>query len=507
MNPSRDNNNRVVIIGGGPSGIAVFGALVRRGSVTSITIVDPNPVGLGNVYGDLFANDPVLLCNTPTGFMYLDDTARRDFLDYLVDRGWPVGLDDQVPRFLFGDYCRERFHTFRAEAERHGTTVTVVERRAESIRIEDDGYAVVLDNGEAVSATDIVLCIGMEIPKLAPLVQRFQGHPRLLRGSYPAARLRELAPNSHVLVLGVRSSAQDAITMLCRNGHTVTATSPSGRLSAVRDRCSVPDSAKLDRERWLSLHPDDPQIIEKVTLYLTEEVLAAGEGRSLEDQIVVEDSDTVQRLKAELAQALRGDTRWADLTYEGLFTLNSLVGPWPPEARAKLMPLAYPLLTHYVNALPVLTAQNLLANIEAGRAVIKDVFTRSIDADADGWTVVWADDSTERFDYVVSTSGFHFPRFISDGDAVIRLTHDGAIGDATVVGLTKDLRLQRQGHPAERIWAVGAACGQRYPFAHVIMLAAAQAPHVAAMLVDGAAGNVEEIAPTFGNGSRMAVAV
>lgn len=507
MSPNSDKSNQVVIVGGGPSGIAAFGALVRRGPIAEITIVDPIPVGLGNVYGDIFANDPVLLCNTPTGFMYLDDTVRGDFLDYLVDRGWPVGLDDQLPRFLFGQYCRERFHEFRAEAERQGTVVNVVEQRADAVRVDPSGYAVILADGTELVATDVVLCVGMDTPKLAPIVQRFEGHPRLLRGSYPAARLRDLPSDSRVLVLGLRSSAQDAITMLCRNGNTVTATSPSGRLSAVRDRCSVPDSAKLDRERWLALDPDDPGIVEKVRQYLVEEVRAAGEGRAIEDQIVTDEPDLIRRLEAELAQAIRGDTRWCDLTYEGLFTLNSLVGPWPAEARARLMPLAYPLLTRYVNALPVLTAQNLLTNLTNGRAEIKESFLASIDADDDGWSVVWDDGSEQRFDYVVSTSGFHFPRFVTDDGDVIRLVHDGAIGDATIIGLTKDLRLQRQGHAAERIWAVGAACSQRYPFAHVIMLAAAQVPHVAAMLIDGEDGNVEEIAPTFGVMSRVAVGV
>jgi glycine/D-amino acid oxidase-like deaminating enzyme len=506
MNSPSDKLNRVVIVGGGPAGVSAFGALVRRGPLAEITVVDPIPVGLGNVYGDLFASDPSLLCNTPTGFMYLDDTARADFLEYLTDLGWPLGLDDHLPRFLFGNYCRDRFHQFRDEAERQGTSVRVLQRRVDSVRPDGDLYRIALDDGTEIDATDVVLCVGLETPKLAPLVERFEGNPRLLRGSYPASKLRAFEPNSHVLVLGVRSSAQDAIGMLCRDGHSVVATSPSGRLSAVRDRCSVPDTSLIDRDRWLALDHEDPEIIDKVTRYLSEEVLAAGEGRPMAQQIIGQAPDTLSRLEAELDQAVKGDTRWADLTYDGLFTLNSLVGPWPPEARAKLMPLAYPLLTHYVNALPVMTARNLVANMRTGRALIKDAFIESIEPTDDGWDVTWTNGETESFDYVVSTSGFHFPRFITDDGESIRFTHDGAIGESTMVGLTKDLRLERPGAArAERIWAVGAACGQRYPFAHVIMLAAAQAPHVAAMLVDGAAGNVEEIAPSYGVETRVAV--
>ncbi|WP_183407817.1 FAD/NAD(P)-binding protein [Nocardioides marmoriginsengisoli] len=507
MNPSYDKSNRVVIVGGGPAGVSAFGALVRRGPIAEITVVDPIPVGLGNVYGDLFASDPILLCNTPTGFMYLDDTARADFLDYLVDRGWPVGLDDHLPRFLFGQYCRDRFQQFRDEAERAGTLVRVVESLAESVTQTGDGYQVALSSGDVLTATDVVLCVGLKTPKLAPLVEQYEGNERLLRGSYPASRVRELEPESRVLVLGVRSSAQDTMAMLCRDGHTVVATSPSGRLSAVRDRCSVPAEAKLDREKWLALDPEDPEIVSKVTQYLVDDVLTAGEGRELTQQIVSEAPDTLSRLEAELTQAVSGDTRWADLTYEGLFTLNSLVGPWGPDARAKLMPLAYPILTHYVNALPVLTARNLVANIKAGRTLIKDVFVEKVLEADNGFDVTWNDGTVERFDYIVSTSGFHFPRFVTDDGRTIRFTHDGAIGEDTLVGLTKDLRLDLRGNgEAERIWAIGAACGQRYPFAHVIMLAAAQAPHVAAMLVDGEVGNVEEIAPTYGAiQTRMAV--
>lgn len=480
----------IVFVGGGPTAVAALGALLDEGTFDSATIVDPSEIGIGKVFGPHCAGDPVLLCNSPAGVTYTDERNPDEFADFLSRRGWPASTDDYTPRFMFGEFCREKYLALRAVADARGITITHVRSRVDAVKRAGDLYVLTLDDGQELSATDVLLCTGLEAPILAPLVAAYAGHPTLLHGTYPVDRLRGLPAQSRVLVLGMRSSAIDAAHVLTRAGHTVVLTSPSGRVSAVRDKLRIPPKRHLDRERWLALDPDDPEIERKATELLIEAVTNAGDGTEVGKQIVPM-TDAPSRLRAEIELAEVETTYWGDLVFDGILLLNELVGSWDGPARMRLMPKAYELLTRYVNSLPLLIAHRLLDSVDAASTTISDTFVTSVaPADANGWEVTWGDGRVERFDAVVSATGYNFPRFpLCDGG--IRLTHAGEITPETnLATITTDLALSfDSGHTTERIWALGPATNQRFPLAHIIYLAAHHSRTMASQLMSDAANH------------------
>jgi uncharacterized NAD(P)/FAD-binding protein YdhS len=461
-----------------------LGALLDTGTFRSATIVDPSEIGIGLVFGPRCAGDLGLLCNSPAGVTFTDDHNPDEFADFLARRGWPASIDDYTPRFLFGEFCREKYLKLRAVAEARGISVRQVRARVETIGRAGDDYLLTLEDGRELRGTDVLVCAGLEAPILAPLVAPYRGHPRLLHGTYPVERLRKLPSGSHVLILGMRSSAIDAAYVLSRAGHTAVLTSPSGRVSAVRDKLRIPPTQYLDREGWLALDPDDPDIERKASQLLVEAVTAAGNGVSVDKQIAPK-TDSVSRLRAEIALAEAEKTYWGDLVFDGIHLLNELVGAWDGPARIRLVPKAYELLTRYVNALPLLIANRLLKSVDDGSTTISADFIEAVVPAAEqGWEVTWSDGRAEHFDAVVSATGYHFPRFPQLDDDTIRLSHAGEITPQTrLATLTSGLAFSFDGgQTTERIWAVGAATNQSFPLAHVIFLAARQSRSVAAQL-------------------------
>lgn len=474
----------VLIVGGGPSAVAAIGALLEVGPVRSITIVDPSEIGIGLVFGPRCAGDPGLLCNSGAGVTYLDEAQPDEFVDFCASRGWPVGKDDYTPRFLFGEFCRDKYLRLAAEAKGRRIALRHVRARVVSIQCLAVGYACELDSGELLQASDVLLCVGIEEPILPPPVAAFKGHPRLFHGAYPAHRLRSLPAGSHVLVLGLRSSALDASQVLTGAGHTTVLTSPSGRVSAVRDRLRISPDRHLKKDEWLELDVNDPEIESKVAALLIEATLAAGNGLPVSEQMVPA-SDPISRLRAEIALAEAGKTRWSDLTFDGIGVLNELVGRWDAATRARLMPKAYGLLTRYVNSLPLLIAKRLLATLDSGKTRISTAALCAVRPHADGWEAEWEGGRVERFDAVVGATGYNFPRFPVRGEDRIAITHAGRLepGDR-LAKISDDLQLDLgRGDQPERIWVIGPATNQRFPLAHIIFLGARHSRVVAAKLL------------------------
>ena len=78
---------RLVIVGGGASGVAAFVAAVRYGVAQSIDIVDPRGIGRGTAFA---ARRAALLCNTSVETMSIVDDNPDDFLAYLHSIGVPA---------------------------------------------------------------------------------------------------------------------------------------------------------------------------------------------------------------------------------------------------------------------------------------------------------------------------------------------------------------------------------------------------------------------------------
>ena len=490
-----DKAHDVVLVGGGPSAVAALGALLKEGEPRSITILDRSEIGIGRVFGPHCAGDPALLCNSCAGVTYVDDDDPSEFVKFLAACGWPATSDDYTPRFVFGEFVRHRYLELADRARHRGIPLVQIRARATTIRGDGDGYALNLDTGAVLRATDVLLCVGMERPTVPPLVADHLDHPRLLHGTYPVSRLRNLPAASHVLVLGLRSSGLDAAQVLSAAGHSAVLTSPSGRVSAVRDRLRIPPRTSLNTDRWLALDPDDPEVEAKARELLAASLATVGEGLSVAEQIVAP-AAAPARLRDEIELAESERTKWSDLAFDAILLLNQLVGGWDDEARRRLLPGLYEILSRYVNALPLLIAQRLLESIDDEQVTISPVFLETLRLSGKGWTVAWADGRAEAFDAVIVATGYDFPRFTCHGPDGFEITNAGALSpDDELVRMSDRLRLDWASGRFERVWALGPATNQRFPLAHIIFLAAKHAAVIAPQVFDRVEADVTAAGP------------
>ncbi|OLZ67833.1 hypothetical protein AV521_23420 [Streptomyces sp. IMTB 2501] len=472
-------HREIVIIGGGATAVAAFTQVVRTPGIASVTTVDPNPVGLGHAFG---VTDPMLLCNTSADVTSLRPDGPSDLLDYLTERGWAARPEDFVPRYLVGHYCRERYLAGRREAERQGIAVSHHPARATAVRSTADGYRVELADGRRLSATDVLVCLGLDRPRLPELLRPYDGHPRLLPQPYPTDRLRALPEKAEVLVLGTKLSAIDAALVLCAGGRRTVMASPSGGLPAVRTRLCRPDRPLLDSRRWQRLDPRAEDLDRELTRLLLRAIGRAGSGLGLRAQTsaaAVPD----ERLREELALAAAGRVPWQDVIAEVIDAINAWTAPWDPALRAEVLARYRGLMSRYISSIPARNARLLSGHLDTGRLALAPGYPVGIEpaADDDGWQVEWPDGRRERFTHVVCGTGFHTPQLDMAAPGHYRIGPSVTHGAAPAI--TEELRLcDPQRGSVERIWVLGAAAHPRTAIVNYLNTAAKQAQRVAAQL-------------------------
>ncbi|WP_037603361.1 FAD/NAD(P)-binding protein [Streptacidiphilus rugosus] len=475
-------NHRTLIIGGGATAVSALTQLVRVPSVTSITTIDPRPAGLGHAFG---VTDPQLLCNTSVDVTSLDPDGPSGLLRYLTERGWPVGPDDFVPRYLVGHYCREVYLRSRRDAERRGIAVDHRSARATAIRSritgpgpDDREYTVELDDGSRVTGTEVLVCLGLDRPRVPELVREHLGRPSLLAQPYPADRLRSLPGDGRALVLGSKLSAVDAALVLCRRGVETVMASPSGRLPAVRTRLRRPERPFLDRRGWRRASPGSPHLDLGLTRLLVSAIRKAGGRLPLREQT----SDALsarQRLDDELALAAAGRVPWQDVVAEVIDAVNEWTAPWDASLRAEVLGRYREVMSRYISSIPQRNARLLDEHMAAGRLRLAPGFPLEVRPEGAGWRVEWPDGRSERFTHLVCATGFQPPQVDLAGPGRYRI--GAPVHGDTAPEITEDLRL-RDAHRGgtERIWLLGAAAHQRTAIVNYLNAAAKHAKRVAA---------------------------
>ncbi|MFJ9517967.1 FAD/NAD(P)-binding protein [Kitasatospora sp. NPDC101801] len=473
-----------VIVGGGASGVTMFTALATAPGISSITVVDPNPIGLGTAFG---TTDPLLLCNTSVDVTSLRPGGESDLLAYLAARGWPVHRDHFVPRYLVGQYCRERYLTYRRIVEQSG--VRVRHHRARGTAVgpgEGGGHTVVLDDGSRLAATDVFLCLGLDQPVVPELVRRHLGHPDLSSSPYPVRRLRELPRTARVLVLGSKLAAIDATLVLGRPGRHVVLASPSGRLPAVRTRLSRPARPVLDPVSWRRLAPNSPDFDLAAARLVVSAVGRAGAGAALRTQTSGA-AAPADRLAEELRLAESGQVPWQDAIAEIIEAINDSTSAWPVRTRTAILGRYRTLISRYISSIPARNARLLLDQFTRGTLAIAPGLPEAVTPaeDGPGWLVHWADGRTERMDHIVCAAGYHKPTLRRLPDGTLLLHSDPASASAGAEPeISADLRVcdPHTGEP-ERIWVLGAASHPRAAIVNYLNTAARQAADVAGELL------------------------
>ncbi|MCP2339003.1 FAD/NAD(P)-binding protein [Actinomadura rupiterrae] len=441
---------RVVIIGGGVAGTAAFAALARAGADASVDVVDPLPAGGSPAFA---VEDAALLCNTSADLMSLVPRTPGDFGGILSARGVVSDREAFAPRREFARYLRD-VHDFWAG--RPGAAYRRFARRAVRVERHDDGYRVVLDDGTSLSATDVLVCSGWGPPRVPDGLDRMPG---VVPSPFPERRMLEsVPPSGNVLVLGTKLSAIDAALLLARHGHRVTMASPSGDLPAVRTR-TVRGAVRIDPAEVGRLDPADPR--------LTRRILALA-ARTLGLPLSCADASrgTVERLRAEIGLARRGQVGWQDVLVELVDIANPMLLRRDADARRRVHRACGPLM-RYLGAFPLCNAERLLALLDSGQVRVRAGAPSRLDGPS---RVQWPDGRTERFDTIVCATGFTSrPMHMRHGALVLS---DGP--SAAPPELDTDLRLRMDGR-SERIWLLGISSGFRMPFVNAVHHAADQA--------------------------------
>lgn len=259
---------RVVVVGGGASGVLAAVALAQRPAVTSVVVVErAERIGPGLAYG---AAEPHHLLNSPAGRMTAVPGDEGHFLDWAAARGASPAPSGFAPRRVYGDYLAAVFADLVREA---GGRVSSVRDEVVAIETHAEGATVRLAGGGGLDADRVVLALGNPPP-----AGRGAGAARRLVADPWAPGALE-GVGGAVLVLGTGLTMVDVATALARRspGVRITATSRNLLLPRVHLETPVPPGPGLE--------PRSPSLGSVLAAFTARLRAAAAEGRPWQAEV------------------------------------------------------------------------------------------------------------------------------------------------------------------------------------------------------------------------------
>lgn len=222
--------DHVAIVGGGFSGTLLAINLVRHGGPRVTLIEKREEAGRGVAYGDA---DPAHLLNVRAANMSAFPDQPDHFVRWLRRRGHSAEPGTFVGRSIYGSYLRE---LLEEAATGHPGQVRLVSGTAMNVVAEGDGERVVLEEGEAIGASRVVLAIG-NLPPLPPasLGESLATSRHYVANPWAEDSVRDLQPDKSVLVLGTGLTMVDVVLKLTNCGF-------GGQIVAISRRGLVPRS-------------------------------------------------------------------------------------------------------------------------------------------------------------------------------------------------------------------------------------------------------------------------
>jgi uncharacterized NAD(P)/FAD-binding protein YdhS len=290
MNPTRSVNNvstvSVAVVGAGAGGTLTALHLLRalrlgprpQGRRTPVVaLVDPSRTGQGTAYR---TTDRRHLLNVPAGRL----SALPDEPDHFVRwaaglQGAPVDEHDHLPRALYGTYLAE---CLAAEASRPDA-IGSLRRLGARVRSVGTGRAgrtrVLLDDGSALDADDVVLALGVHAPGTGWAPPALLEDPGFVADPWAPGALERVG-DGPVLLVGTGLTMADVAVALHRPGRTLHALSRRGLLPRIHaSRPVVPVAVDVPADVDL----DTPTLREAVRSRIAEVVRAGGDWRSVVD--------------------------------------------------------------------------------------------------------------------------------------------------------------------------------------------------------------------------------
>ncbi|WP_130929388.1 FAD/NAD(P)-binding protein [Pseudomonas sp. Sample_20] len=217
----------ILIIGGGLSGTMLAVQLLRLPGQRRIAIIEPRAeLGRGEAYSAVELGHTL---NGNAARMSVDPDNPDDLTQWLTAHiaggGWPESAEQDVPvselfppRGLFGVYVQQRLAEARAVGALQGSTVEHICAEAVDLQVNAGSVQLTLSDGQTLRGSLAVLATGMFPAARTPQTQS-SGLNAAALDPWGVAAMRELDPQSTVLIIGSGLTMVDAVVSLEQAGH------------------------------------------------------------------------------------------------------------------------------------------------------------------------------------------------------------------------------------------------------------------------------------------------
>ena len=225
--------NSVCIIGSGYSAAALTMHLLTRGMLPErLAIVGPGRLGQGQAYGCISGD---FRLNVRADLMRLWPDRPDHFAEWAAKNV----TDDPDARTDVGAFYRRRdFAAYMADQISAFPAIAEIQHHqslAQSITLGQEDWQIVLSDGTALTAGNVVIATGNPAPEW-PMKSPPADEPGLVRVPWRGDWPGRIASDARVLVIGGGLTALDALHSLHRQGHggTITIVCPEGMLPPVQ---------------------------------------------------------------------------------------------------------------------------------------------------------------------------------------------------------------------------------------------------------------------------------
>ncbi|EPJ84322.1 hypothetical protein CFII64_14745 [Pseudomonas sp. CFII64] len=250
----------ILVVGGGLSGSMLAVQLLRLPGTRRILIVEPREeLGRGEAYSAIELGHTL---NGNAARMSVDPDNADDLTQWLTDfiagGGWPESDQQHVPiaelfppRGIFGLYVQQRLSEARALGATRGSSAEHVRGEVVDLHVSETGVTLDLADGQRLTGRHAVLATGMYAAARTPQ-RESSGLNAAAVDPWDVSAMRQLDPQSRVLIIGSGLTMVDAVVSLQQAGHRgpVDIFSRHGLLPHVRRQ---PPS-------WVDFLAEDPSI-------------------------------------------------------------------------------------------------------------------------------------------------------------------------------------------------------------------------------------------------------
>ncbi|MCP1518008.1 putative NAD(P)/FAD-binding protein YdhS [Pseudomonas migulae] len=217
----------ILIVGGGLSGAMLAAQLLRLPGKRSLLVIEPRAeLGRGEAYSAVELGHTL---NGNAARMSVDpdnaDDLTQWLTEYIAGGGWPESDEQHVPvselfppRGIFGLYVQQRLAEAQALGALNGSTVEHVRAEVVDLQTLDDSVRLSLSDGQRLQGAYAVLATGMFPAARTPQTES-SGLNAAALDPWDVAAMRELDPQSTVLIIGSGLTMVDAVVSLEQAGH------------------------------------------------------------------------------------------------------------------------------------------------------------------------------------------------------------------------------------------------------------------------------------------------